>query len=367
MMTMQRGSTGRTTFNVAPLLRVAASRRAAQSTAPSTEALAAWTREIHDDVTAFFQQLDGGAFREDRWERPGGGGGVSRVLEDGACWEKAGVNWSAVDGEVPPEMSQHLCRLTSAAEATHFFATGVSVVVHPRSPLVPTVHLNVRAFVLADENGKPLDHWYGGGTDLTPTYPFPEDAVHFHTALRDLCNRHDAAYYPKFKSWCDRYFVNTHRGEESRGIGGIFFDHLRPGGGRSAADVARFVADVGRSLPEIYGPIVLRRRGLEYGERERALQLHRRGRYVEFNLVHDRGTRFGLQTNARMESVLMSLPPMAAWAYAPAYAPGSIESELLEMLKAREWATPSSTQPRSNGKRRTRPGGAMLGSAAPPA
>jgi coproporphyrinogen III oxidase len=333
-------TTSRTAVPAPKSPRRLAVRRDAPVSDPGNAATARRMREIHDEVTRFFERLDGGGrFREDAWERPGGGGGVSRVLENGNLWEKAGVNWSAVDGVMPAAAAAQLGATLPAADPVHFFATGVSVVVHPRSPLVPTIHLNVRAFVLSDSSGREIDAWYGGGTDLTPTYPYPEDAAHFHRALRAICDRHDGSFYPRFKGWCDRYFVNKHRGDESRGIGGVFFDHLRPAEvGRSEADLFRFVSDVGLCLPQVYEPIVRRRRDLPYGERERTLQLHRRGRYIEFNLVHDRGTRFGLETNARMESVLMSLPPAAAWPYSPDYLPGSIEANLMEMLKPRDWA-----------------------------
>jgi coproporphyrinogen III oxidase len=205
--------------------------------------------------------------------------------------------------------------------------------------MVPTVHLNVRYFELTDEDGIVLDAWLGGGTDLTPTYPFPEDARHFHRTLKAICDRHHPTFYPRFKSWCDHYFVNTHRGDERRGVGGIFFDNLREG--ESGLDFERlvaFVLDVGGALASAYEPILERRRDLPFGERERRLQLARRGRYVEFNLVYDRGTTFGLQTSARIESVLMSLPPLAAWEYAPVYEPGSFEAELMAMLEPRDWA-----------------------------
>ena len=304
------------------------------------ERVAELMERLHDDTTAFFTRLDGGGeFREDRWERPGGGGGVARVLTDGATFEKAGINRSAVSGVLPSGGAQRLGARAQTAGETHFYATGVSVVAHPRSPMVPTVHLNVRYFDLTDANGDLLDLWLGGGTDLTPTYPFPEDAVHFHRALKAVCDRHHPAFYPRFKSWCDHYFVNTHRGDERRGVGGIFFDNLRDGEGGLGLDrLVPFALDVGEALPAAYGPIVERRRSLQYGERERRFQLARRGRYVEFNLVHDRGTLFGLQTDARIESVLMSLPPLAAWEYAPEYAPGSFEAELMAMLEPREWA-----------------------------
>jgi coproporphyrinogen III oxidase len=312
----------------------------AVSAHPLRERVATLMERLHDETTAFFTRLDGGGrFREDRWERPGGGGGVARVLTEGDTFEKAGINRSAVSGVLPPGAAQRLgARLTSGDE-TLFYATGMSLVVHPRSPMVPTVHLNVRWFDLTDTSGAPLDAWLGGGTDLTPTYPFPDDAVHFHRALKAVCDRHDAAFYPRFKSWCDHYFVNTHRGEERRGIGGIFFDNLRDGeGGLGLEQLVPFVLAVGGALPAAYQPIVERRRSLPFGERERRFQLARRGRYVEFNLVHDRGTLFGLQTQARIESVLMSLPPLAAWEYAPEYAPGSFEAELMAMLEPREWA-----------------------------
>ncbi|HSF03042.1 MAG TPA: oxygen-dependent coproporphyrinogen oxidase, partial [Solirubrobacterales bacterium] len=223
-----------------------------------------------------------------------------------------------------------------------FFVAGLSIVAHPRNPKVPTVHLNVRSFEISRADGVPVDAWLGGGTDLTPTYPHAEDAIHFHRTLKAIADRHHASFYPRFKTWCDNYFVNLHRGEERRGVGGIFFDHLREGdSGLDRAQLFAFLADIGRALPAAYGPIVRRRWDEPYGERERRFQLARRGRYVEFNLVHDRGTLFGLQTNARIESVLMSLPPLAAWEYAPAYEPGSFEAELLEMLEPRDWANVS--------------------------
>ena len=302
--------------------------------------VAASMERLHDEITALIARLDrGGAFREDRWERPGGGGGVARVMSEGSTFEKAGVNRSAVSGTLPAAAAQRLGARVSGTEDTRFFATGVSLVVHPHSPMVPTVHLNVRYFDLTDAEGRVLDAWLGGGTDLTPTYPFPEDARHFHRALKAICDRHHPTFYPRFKSWCDHYFVNAHRNDEPRGIGGIFFDNLRDGeSGLDLDRLAAFVVEVGGALPAAYEPLVDRRRALPYGERERHFQLARRGRYVEFNLVHDRGTMFGLQTNARIESVLMSLPPVAAWDYAPVYQPGSFEAELIAMLEPCDWA-----------------------------
>ena len=307
--------------------------------APTRAGMASTIESLHDEATRFFAAADGGgSFREDAWERRGGGGGMSRVMVEGGVFEKCGVNRSVVEGVLPPQMGQRLgARIGGEVEAS-FFVAGLSIVAHPRNPRVPTVHLNVRYFEIAGPDGAVLDAWFGGGTDLTPTYPHPEDAVHFHRTLKGLSDRHHASFYPRFKVWCDNYFVNLHRGEERRGVGGIFFDHLRDGdSGLDAGRLSEYVVDVGRSLPAAYGPIVERRRDEPYGERERRFQLARRGRYVEFNLVHDRGTLFGLQTHARIESVLMSLPPLAAWEYAPRYEPGSFEAELLAMLEPRDW------------------------------
>jgi coproporphyrinogen III oxidase len=296
---------------------------------------------LHDEATMLFTSLDvGGKFVEDTWERPGGGGGVTRVMTEGETFEKAGVNRSVVTGMLPPQELQRLGVRASLPVEAEFFAAGLSLVVHPRSPMVPTVHLNVRYFEIAAPGGPAFDVWFGGGTDLTPFYPLPDDARYFHTTLKEVCDRHSPAFYPRFKSWCDHYFVNTHRGDERRGIGGIFFDNIRPGeSGLEFEPLLGFVTDVGGVLGQAYAPIVDRCRELPYGERERRFQLVRRGRYVEFNLVHDRGTVFGLRTNARIESVLMSLPPLASWEYAPVYEPGSFESELMGMLEPREWVS----------------------------
>jgi coproporphyrinogen III oxidase len=295
---------------------------------------------LHDEITDFLTRLDGGgSFREDHWERPGGGGGVSRVLSEGTTFEKVGVNRSLVQGALEPHLAQKIGARPTALEPLSFFATGVSLVAHPRSPMVPTLHLNVRYFEIIRAMGESVDAWFGGGTDLTPTYPFPEDAAQFHRTLKTICDRNHETFYPRFKNWCDHYFVNTHRAEERRGVGGIFFDHLRSGeGGLDLHQLFDFVSSVAGVLSEAYAPIVERRKSLPYGERERRFQLVRRGRYAEFNLLHDRGTLFGLQTGARIESVLMSLPPLAAWDYSPVYQPGSFEAELLEMLEPRDWA-----------------------------
>ena len=310
--------------------------------APSYAALATeWIASVHEALTGFFTTVvQGGAFAEDRWERPGGGGGVTRVLIEGETFEKAGVNRSAVEGVLEPGMAARLALNGVPPAGSRFFATGVSVVAHPRSPMVPTVHLNVRYFELTTPEGEAFDAWFGGGTDLTPTYPFADDAFHFHRTLAAACERHNPEFYPRFKAWCDDYFRNLHRDGEARGVGGVFFDHLRAGGetGLALEELRAFVDSIGRILPAAYGPIVERRRALRYGERERRLQLYRRGRYAEFNLLHDRGTSFGLSSGARAESVLMSMPPLARWDYAPEFAPGSIEAELQAMLAPRDWA-----------------------------
>lgn len=304
-------------------------------------AMARWTAELHDAVTAMFERLDGVRFEEAAWERAGGGGGQARLLAEGNVFEKAGVNRAFVEGVLPPEAAKRLGGNVPTEGQPHFFATGVSVVAHPRSPMVPTVHLNVRYFEISDAGGTRHDAWYGGGTDLTPMHPFPEDAVHFHRVLRATCERHGREIYPRYKAWCDEYFRNTHRDNEARGVGGVFFDHLRPSEAPFGLDrpaLHAFVDAVGRVLDEAYAPIVERRRGLPYTERDKALQLFRRSRYVEFNLLHDRGTLFGLQTGARTESVLMSMPPVAAWPAPREPEPGSIEARLAEMLAPRDWA-----------------------------
>jgi coproporphyrinogen III oxidase len=301
----------------------------------------AWAASIHDAATAFFADADqGGEFIEEAWERPGGGGGLSRRLDEGNTFERAGVNRSAVEGALDRELAVRLALPPEAAEGCRFFGTGVSLVVHPRSPRIPTVHLNVRYFELVNAAGDVMDAWFGGGTDLTPTYPTPDDARHFHRVLADTCARHDAGYYPKFKGWCDRYFRNTHRGNEARGVGGIFFDHLRVAE-HGFEPLMAFAGAVGRVLPEAYGPIVDRWRGVEWGEPERRLQLFRRGRYVEFNLLHDRGTTFGLQSGARTESVLMSLPPLARWDTDASLDSDPLAQALRAMLVPQDWLNPT--------------------------
>ena len=309
---------------------------------PSRQRAADWTVEVHDTLTDFFTQLDGGgAFTEDAWSREGGGGGVSRVMIGGRLIEKGGVNRSTVWGPLPLEAARRLGgRYPADATGLQMFASGVSIVIHPRSPMVPTVHFNVRYFEIAGPDGEVLDAWFGGGTDLTPFQPQWDDARAFHQALRDMCAAHHPSLYPRFKAWCDRYFVNAHRANEARGVGGIFYDHVRPAEDEAGMDEAGwfdFARGVASALMAGYGPIVARHRDDAWGERELHFQRLRRARYVEFNLVHDRGTIFGLQTGARIESVLMSLPPEARWDYDPQFAPGSTEAEFLEMIKPRDW------------------------------
>ncbi|HMG36679.1 MAG TPA: oxygen-dependent coproporphyrinogen oxidase [Blastocatellia bacterium] len=283
---------------------------------------------IQDQVCLALEHLDGRAtFQEDLWEREGGGGGRTRVLQNGAVFEKAGVNFSQVHGDFPQDFAARL----PVGDGVKFFATGVSLVLHPLNPFVPTVHANFR-FLQRGSGG-----WFGGGTDLTPYYPFAEDAVHFHRTLKEACDRFDASFYPRFKKWCDEYFYLKHR-DESRGIGGIFFDYLTGEGLEGGLEfIFEFVQAVGRAFLPAYLPIAERRVATEYNERHREFQLIRRGRYVEFNLVYDRGTHFGLETKGRTESILMSLPPLVRWTYDYRPEPGSEEARAWEFFHARDW------------------------------
>lgn len=280
-----------------------------------------------DEICRAVEDFDGSArFNEDLWRREGGGGGRTRVLEEGEVFEKAGVNYSEVFGDLDPEFAKKL----PAGEGTRFYATGVSLVLHPRSPMVPTVHANFRYL----ERGSAS--WFGGGTDLTPCYPCIEDVRHFHQTLKVVCDRFDPSYYPRFKAWCDEYFFIKHR-NETRGVGGIFFDYLGTEAGDGLESIFEFVKAVAGSFLGAYVPIVERRRGEPWSDREREFQLIRRGRYVEFNLVYDRGTQFGLATGGRSESILMSLPPLARWVYDYRPEPGSREAEAWGFFEPREW------------------------------
>jgi coproporphyrinogen III oxidase len=286
---------------------------------------------LQQRITGTLESLDGKAtFRTDRWDRPEGGGGESRVLEDGALLEKGGVGFSHVFGSrMPPSATQARPELAGAS----FEALGVSLVFHPRNPYVPTTHMNVRCFV-ADPPGREPVWWFGGGFDLTPYYAFDEDVRGWHEASRRACAGFGPDVYPRYKDWCDRYFYLPHRGE-TRGVGGLFFDDLNEWGFERCF---AFMQSVGDAFLEAYLPIVARRRDTPWGERERQFQLYRRGRYVEFNLVYDRGTVFGLQSGGRTESILMSLPPLVAWQYDWRPEPGSAEARLYERyLRPRDW------------------------------
>jgi len=280
---------------------------------------------LQSEICAGLEDLDGvGRFTTDDWSRSGGGGGLSRVLTGGRLFERAGVNWSKVEGELPAEYAAQI-----PGQGTSFSAAGVSLVLHPGSPMVPTVHANFRYLSKGDRA------WFGGGADLTPYYLFREDAVHFHRTWQRACAAHPgAADYRRFKEWCDEYFFISHRGER-RGVGGIFFDYLDGAGIDGGLEaVLAFTSEAGRAFLPAYRPIAERRAGESYGERERQWQLLRRGRYVEFNLVYDRGTVFGLKTGGRTESVLMSLPPLCRWEYDPGDPPaGSREAELVAVLR----------------------------------
>ncbi len=290
----------------------------------------AYFTQLQSRIVARLEALDGHVFRRDVWTRPEGGGGDSRLLEQGAVFERAGVNFSHVRGErLPPSASANRPQLGGRA----FEVMGVSLVLHPLNPYVPTVHMNVRLFIAGKETAEPV-WWFGGGADLTPYYGFEEDAVHFHRTWRDVLAPFGSEYYPRFKRWCDEYFFLKHR-NEPRGVGGIFFDDLCD---RSFDDCFALTRSVGDHFLSAYEPIVERRRALPYGERERDFQAYRRGRYVEFNLVYDRGTLFGLQSNGRTEAILMSLPPQVSWRYDWHPAPGSAEAKLYsDFLIAKEW------------------------------
>jgi coproporphyrinogen III oxidase len=291
---------------------------------PQRAQAVSYFQDLQDRICTGLAELDGqAAFREDSWQRPGGGGGRSRVIEEGGLFEKAGVNFSEVFGTMAPEFAAQV-----PGEGRDFTATGMSLVLHPRNPLVPTVHANFRYLTKGDKQ------WFGGGADLTPYYPYREDVIHFHKTWQAVCTRHPAPVdYARFKKWCDEYFYLPHRGE-CRGVGGIFFDYLE--GDFDA--VFRFVRDAGDAFLSAYVPIARRRRGEPFTPEQRAFQEFRRGRYAEFNLIYDRGTIFGLKTGGRIESILMSLPPVVRWRYDYQPPTGSREAELYEYLRPRDWA-----------------------------
>lgn len=292
-----------------------------------------YIKALQNNITTALEEADGEAlFREDAWQRPEGGGGHTRVIENGRVLEKGGVNISAVHGPLPTSMQTYF-----KVGEVDFFACGLSLVLHPKSPLVPTVHANWRYFEMYDKKGQILDQWFGGGQDLTPYYLFEEDATHFHQICKTACDKHHPSFYETFKNQCDSYFWNTHR-HEARGIGGLFFDYLKPDQQCSIEDRYAFVTEVGNSFLEAYLPILEKRKNLPYTSAQKQWQEIRRGRYVEFNLIHDKGTLFGLKTNGRMESILMSLPPKVQWIYDHQPEAESEEAALLAVLKKpRAW------------------------------
>ena len=295
--------------------------------------------ELQDSICQTLEQEDGKAvFRTDEWQRHEGkgGSGRTRVIANGDFLEKGGVNVYVVYGRVTDNMRKHL-----GITGEKWFACGLSMVLHPVNPYVPTTHANWRYFELYDENDHVCDRWFGGGADLTPYYLFEEDARHFHSTLKKAIDPFGDDIYPLYKKQCDEYFANRHRNNETRGIGGVFYDHVRPGERMDLETLFRFQQENGNCFLESYLPIVQKRKSMPYGEREVEWQEIRRGRYVEFNLIHDRGTVFGLKTNGRTESILMSLPPRARWEYDHHPKPGSEEEKLLKACQQpADWLSP---------------------------
>ncbi len=300
---------------------------------PDSDLVKSYLLELQNAICRELEEEDGqGRFAEDAWEREGsgGGGGITRVLSGGAALEQGGVNFSHVTGDsLPAAATAHRPELAGR----RFEAMGVSLVIHPHNPYAPTSHANVRFFIARKEGADPI-WWFGGGFDLTPYYGFREDAIHWHTVAKQACDPFGEDVYPRYKKWCDEYFFLKHR-NETRGVGGLFFDDLNEGGFESCF---AFMRSVGDHYIKAYRPILARRKNTPYGERERDFQLYRRGRYVEFNLIYDRGTLFGLQSGGRTESILMSLPPLVKWRYNWRPEPGSPEARLYEeFLGARDW------------------------------
>jgi coproporphyrinogen III oxidase len=287
-----------------------------------------YIENLQNSITSTLEAIDGKAtFKEDIWVREEGGGGKTRVIENGAIFEKGGVNISSVYGELP-----EVLRNQFGVKEGDFFACGLSLVLHPINPFVPTVHANWRYFEMYNASGEIVTQWFGGGQDLTPYYLFDEDAVHFHQVCKTACDKHHLDFYPTFKKNCDAYFWNVHR-NEARGIGGLFFDYLRETEEFSMENRYDFVTEIGNSFLNSYVPIVEKRKNIDFTQQQKDWQEIRRGRYVEFNLVHDKGTLFGLKTNGRIESILMSLPPKVQWKYDFHPAEHSEEANLLEVLK----------------------------------
>jgi coproporphyrinogen III oxidase len=295
----------------------------------SKELIAAEYQQIQDEICAALELTDGKArFEEEQWEREGGGGGRTRIIQNGSIFEKGGVNFSAVHGQLPDSLKR-----TLKVDQDDFFATGISIVIHPNHPMVPIIHMNIRYFELPSSlnNAQPV-RWFGGGIDLTPHYVFEDDARFFHTHLKSICDQFNADFYHRFKLWADDYFFIKHR-NETRGIGGIFYDRLTAGNDLSLDDIFEFSKALGRSFIPIYTELVNRNRNKQFTEEQQNWQYQRRSRYAEFNLVYDAGTRFGLETNGRIESILMSLPPTAKWPYNFQPDPGSEEEKTTSFLK----------------------------------
>ncbi len=293
------------------------------------EQVAAEYQQIQDEICAALEQLDGKAtFEEEKWEREGGGGGRTRIIQNGTILEKGGVNFSAVYGELPHNIKKSL-----GIEQDDFFATGISIVIHPNHPLVPIIHMNIRYFEMPStmDSEQPI-RWFGGGIDLTPHYVIENDARFFHQSLKDVCDQYNHDFYTRFKHWADDYFFIRHR-NETRGIGGIFYDRLTSHDGLSWENIFEFSKSLGRSFAATYSELINRNRDKPFTEEQQQWQYQRRSRYVEFNLVYDAGTKFGLETNGRIESILMSLPPTAKWLYNYQPQPGGEEEKTLSLLK----------------------------------
>ena len=287
-----------------------------------------YIHELQDTITSKLEAIDGFAvFREDIWKRPEGGGGRTRIIENGRVFEKGGVNVSGVYGKLPASMQSYF-----KVKDVDFFACGLSLVLHPKNPMAPTVHANWRYFEMYNEKGDVIDQWFGGGQDLTPYYLFEEDAIHFHQTCKTACDKHNPSFYSTYKKRCDEYFYNSHR-EEARGIGGLFFDYCKASEEMSMSRWYDFITEVGDSFLEAYVHILEKRVKLPFTKENQNWQEIRRGRYVEFNLVHDKGTLFGLKTNGRIESILMSLPPKVQWVYDHQTEPNSKEEQLMRVLK----------------------------------
>lgn len=292
-----------------------------------------YLHELQDTITSKLEMIDGSSvFKEDIWRRNEGGGGRTRIIENGAIFEKGGVNISGVHGKLPTSMESYF-----NVKNVDFFACGLSLVLHPKNPMAPTVHANWRYFEMYNKKGDVIDQWFGGGQDLTPYYLFEEDAVHFHQVCKAACDKHNPDFYLTYKNRCDTYFYNSHR-KEARGIGGLFFDYCKSSQEISMSQWYDFVKEVGDSFLDAYVPILEKRVQLPFTKEQQNWQEIRRGRYVEFNLVHDKGTLFGLKTNGRIESILMSLPPKVQWVYDHQPGPKSEEEKLIRVLKTpKKW------------------------------